>query len=255
MAFIIITGLFGLCIGSFLNVVIWRLPRQEKLSGRSHCAKCGKTLSALELLPLLSFLVLRGRCRHCGQRISRRYPIIELVTGLLFALAAYYFPVRTNTEWIFLVRQLIIIALLIAVFVIDLEHYLILDKIVWPGIVAMLIFNLMTRQLFFSGLWGAAVLGGFFFLLWFLSRGKWLGAGDVKLALFIGLAIGWPTVIVVWFLSYFIGFLVALPLLLLRKKQLSSAIPFGTFLAVATVASLFIGPQLAQWYLRLVGFA
>jgi leader peptidase (prepilin peptidase)/N-methyltransferase len=261
---IILIFIFGLAVGSFLNVVVWRLPRGKRLTGRSQCPNCKHKLEARNLIPLVSFLVLRGRCQWCKVKISIRYPILELVTAALFALLAYYFYPTTISEILFLLRNLVILSGLISIFVIDLEHFLILDVIVFPLSVFVFIFNLTIdllnfQQLFsihsltLGGLLAAAFLGMFFLLLHILSKGKWMGLGYVKFAILLGLAIGWPQILVVAFLSFTLGTIISLPLLFFGAKM-TTKLPFGAFLSLSALITLLYGGKIAAWYLGLIGW-
>lgn len=255
---------FGACIGSFLNVVIWRLPRSEKISrGRSHCPFCSKELGALDLVPVLSFVWRRGRCAHCSERISYRYPVIELVTAGLFTVAFYLFVPTDALSWISLAKIFFVMAVLAVVFVIDLEHYLILDKVIWPCTIAILLIHLaldlnagtgVYSSLTLQSLIGAAAGYVPFYLLWKVSGGKWIGLGDAKLGLFLGAVFGFPMVWLCFLLAFFLGSIVAVPLLVSGKKQLGSKLPLGTFLAIAGILTLWFGEQIAAWYLELIGF-
>jgi len=267
LVIIISTFIFGTLIGSFLNVVIWRLPRGESLGGRSSCPHCKAKLKPAHLVPLLSYAVQRGCCAHCQARISSRYPLIEAITGLLFAAAAAHIltgPALAAT-YLELLRWLIIIAALIAVFVIDLEHYLILDAVVFPVAGAILVLNiildLLARQpLWFisshtaGGILAAALAGGFFYLLWFFSRGRWMGFGDVKLNLLLGLVLGLPGIVVGLFLAFMLGAIVGVGLIIAGAKKLQSRVPFGTFLSVGALLALFYSHGLWEWYLGLIGW-
>lgn len=256
---------FGACIGSFLNVVIWRLPRGEKLNGRSHCPNCHHELDWLDLFPFFSYLFLRGRCRYCKNKISPRYWLIELIAAGLFVLAAWqYMPVE-NVGYLSLLRVFFVVAICITVFVIDLEHYLILDKIILPAAIIMLAFNLAADfamhhnpaglgSFTFSGLAGAVAAAIPFFLLWYLSKGTWMGFGDVKLVIFLGLASGLVGIGITLFLAFILGAIVGVPLVLLGRKEMSSKLPFGTFLTVATIITFFWGSTLLNWYLSLISF-
>lgn len=257
--------IFGALIGSFLNVVVLRLPGGEKLTGRSHCPNCGHQLAPLELVPMLSYLFLRGKCRKCRKAISPRYFIIELITGLLFALSAWLMPVDNWFDGLMLFRAVFIISVLIIVFVIDLEHFLIFDQVVFPCLFFLSALNLLSDLVFghkltslnsflAGGVAAGLVLWGGFYLLWFFSRGRALGFGDVKLVLFLAMALGWPLSFVGLFVSIILGGAVSLGLLLGQKKQLKSRVPFGTFLAVGWVIALFYGHPLLVWYLALLGF-
>jgi prepilin signal peptidase PulO-like enzyme (type II secretory pathway) len=259
--FIILGFIFGTAIGSFLNVLILRLPKEKTLQGRSACTHCGHNLVWHDLVPVLSFVFQGGKCKYCRKPISPRYPIIELVTGALFALAMWYFPVTDLLSGMILLKAAIVIAISVVVFMIDYEHYLILNKVVFPGIALMAILALAltvhSRDLSYvwQGLFGA--VGAFipFWLIWYLSKGRWMGFGDVKLMAFMGLALGVKGVIVAIFLAVGLGTVVGIGLIALNKKQMSSRMPFGTFLAIATITALFLGPQLWDGYWAILGIA
>lgn len=247
---LIFAFVFGCLIGSFLNVIIWRLPRQESLGGRSHCPKCNHQLNALDLIPVFSIIFARGKCRYCKAKVSLRYPLIEIITGALFALTFVLFPVADTASAIFLFKAFVVIAVCICVFVIDLEHYLILDKIVFPSASLMLIFAIAYGQYSYF----AAGLLGFlpFWALWYFSKGKWMGFGDAKFAGLMGLILGPIGLPVAFFLSFTIGSVVGLGFVASGKKDLGSKIPFGTFLALSTIISLFYGERLWAFYWSLL---
>jgi leader peptidase (prepilin peptidase)/N-methyltransferase len=258
----ILVGLFGACIGSFLNVVILRLPKKRSLNGRSSCPHCKRTLHALDMIPVLSYLVLGGRCRSCKKPISVRYALIELITAGLFMLTFLAICPIGVVGYITFARDLFIMSALVVVFVIDLEHFLIFDTVVFSGIIMVLIFNMVIAALTNTATWdlhtiviggmvAAAVSSGIFLFLWYVSKGKGMGLGDVKLLLFLGLAVGWPYIWVLLFLAFFLGTIYSLPLLVLKKKHLTSTVPFGTFLAVATCIVLLYGEPILHWYLQL----
>ena len=261
----LIVFVFGSAIGSFLNVVILRLPRGEKITGRSHCPHCLNTLTAKELIPIFSYFWQNGRCRHCGKKISPRYFAVELISALFFCFAWFWLKPLDLFGALLFIKSLFLIAALIAIFTIDLEHYLILDKVLvaagLPLVAINLIIDLNSRQPLFSlssltigGIAAGLVLGGFFYLLWLVSKGKWMGFGDVKLMLFLSLALGWPAAIVCWFLAFILGFAYSLPLLLMHKKHLTSRLPFGTFLSLAAFIAFFWGGTIFIWYLSVLGF-
>lgn len=261
---IIVFG-FGACIGSFLNVLIWRLPRNEKPDGRSHCAHCGHQLAAGDLLPVISFLFLRGRCRYCKYNISVRYPFIEIITATLFTLAFWLLIPQALLSWFLIAKIWFAIAVLVVVFVVDLEHYLILDSIIFPGTLLLLLLNFCLDSLKSGGVWHypELVVGGIaaslaaalpFYLIWYFSKGRYLGFGDVKLMLFLGMSVGWPLIWVNLFLAVISGGVFSLFLLLFGGKSLKSRLPFGTFLSLAAVLTLFFGQSLLHWYLALLGF-
>lgn len=180
--------LIGLCVGSFLNAVIYRLPRRESfITGRSRCPLCGHTLAWYDLLPLLSFLILLGRCRYCRAVISPRYPLIELLTGALFALLYLSFGLTAA-----FVKYAFFAAFLIVVSMIDLEHYIVPDRLVTAGLAGGILLGVLSRDRgLFSALLGAGVAAGFLLLVALLSKGG-MGGGDIKLAFVTGLFLGWP---------------------------------------------------------------
>lgn len=262
---IFFTFCFGAIIGSFLNVVILRLPQGQSLNGRSHCTKCRHTLGFLDLAPLLSFVFLRGRCRFCKTKISWRYFILEAVTGLLFAAAFYYLQPTGFGPLVQLLKYWLVLAVLVVVFVIDLEHFLILDEVIFPAAGAVIFLNIILdfclkinifslQSNFISGTLAAAVLWLLFFSAWYFSKGLWLGFGDVKLAVLLGLILGWPLILVGFMLAVMLGGMVSLFLLAFSGKTLKSHIPFGTFLALGSVLALFYGDKLLNWYLAILGF-
>ena len=254
----LIVFLYGLCLGSFANVLIWRLLRGQSIQGRSMCPHCGHKLIWSDLLPLLSFIFFRGKCRYCSKSISLRYPLIEFITGALFAVAAILFPPLDALTGLILIKSLMIVFVGIIVFVIDLEHYLILNKIVFPAAAIVLVIIGIeaalqgSASLLVEPLLSALSAFGVFWLTWFLSKGKWMGLGDVKFAGLMGLMLGWPGVLVALMLAFVVGALVGMMLMALGRKQLSSRIPFGTFLSAATIMSLLFGTQLWEWYRGLI---
>jgi len=254
--------LFGLIIGSFLNCVIYRLQTDESfLKGRSFCPNCKHTLSWQDLIPIFSFLILRGKCRYCKKPISWQYPLVELATGVLFVLVlSYTFPnLLVTGYWLF------ITCFLIVIFVYDLEHYIIPDKVIYPAILVVgiwyfmsgIFFHLYTRYPLFTrseilnttySAFGAAV---FFLLIVLISRGKWMGIGDIKLAFLMGLFLGFPKILVALFLAFFIGAIIGLELIIAGKKKMKSEVPFGPFLITGTFLAMFFGEQLISWYWNL----
>lgn len=238
--------LFGLAIGSFLNCVIFRLEKKQSfLKGRSYCPHCQHTLGWLDLIPVFSFLFLKGKCRYCSKDISIQYPLMELFVGLVFLLIAVNY---------FSIYYFVVISLLIIIFVYDLKHFIIPDKVLFPAIFIVFIYQLFTHFIFldFSYLW-AGLLACFFFLALFLvSAGNWMGFGDVKLAFFMGLFLGFPNILVALFLAFFLGAIVGVGLIISGDKKLKSEIPFGPFLITATVVALFYGQELIFWYMKLL---
>ncbi|MDI6602662.1 MAG: prepilin peptidase [Patescibacteria group bacterium] len=250
--------LFGLAVGSFLNCVIYRLETSENfLNGRSFCPNCKHILSWPDLIPLFSFLILKGKCRYCQQKISWQYPFVEIVTGLLFFLITnYQLPITNFSEFITLCFLFLVSCFLIIIFVYDLKHYIIPDKVIYPAIITASIFNfqflIFNQFSIFKNLISSALGASIFFLVIVLiSKGKWMGVGDVKLAFLMGLILGWPNILIALFLAFLIGAIIGLILIFLRKKTLKSEIPFGPFLIFGTFITIFFGEKIIDWYLNL----
>jgi leader peptidase (prepilin peptidase) / N-methyltransferase len=255
--------IFGAIVGSFLNVLILRLPKDKTILGRSECSSCHHTLSALDLFPIFSYVLLRGQCRYCKAKISPRYAIIETVAAVLFALAVYAGDVSTAVGIILIVRQWFVMSILLIVFMIDFEHFLILDKVVFPSVVIILALNsiadvvsgslgLDMRSLVVGGIGMAALFFSIFYALWYFSSGKWIGFGDVKFMLVLGLALAWPLTLVGLFLAFVVGGILGMVLIVLGKKSMQSKLPLGTFLSAGSVVALLWGMPLLSWYWSLI---
>jgi len=245
---IAVFALLGVAIGSFLNVCIDRLPIGESLLfPASHCGSCHHRLAVKDLIPVFSYLWLRGRCRYCQAAIPRRLLWMESGTGALFAFL--YWHCGLSIE---LAVTAFYCCLFIILMVIDLEHGLILNKIVYPSLAIALLINVFLPQ---PGVAQAAIGGGIglglFLLIVLISRGG-MGWGDVKLATLIGLVTGFPLVFVALFLAVIFGGLVAGLLLLLKIRKRKEGIPFAPFLSLATIVTLLFGTNLLNWYLGLL---
>jgi leader peptidase (prepilin peptidase)/N-methyltransferase len=251
--FAIIFVLLGMIIASFLNVCCDRLPAKQSLVyPPSHCPACSRRLAVKDLLPIFSYLWLRGRCSYCGAPIPRRVLWVEIATAALFGLAYWQYGLSIE-----LAIALFYISLFMVVLVIDLEHGLILNKIVYPALaIALLLSVFFTIFLpdvsIVPNIVRAAIGGGIGFIVFFLiaivSRGG-MGFGDVKLAALIGLATGFPLVIVALIMGMILGGLAAVVLLGFKIKKRKEAMPFGPFLAVAAIVTLLWGSQILNWYL------
>jgi len=247
--------IFGLCAGSFLNCVIYRLEQKKSLKGRSFCPHCKHTLSWQDLFPVFSFLFLKGKCRYCHKKISIQYPLVELFTGVLFVLIlASVCPISVLYQYISVLYLFVISCLLIIIFVYDLKHYIIPDKILFPAIAIAVIYDLIPpynwSNIFYIFL--AAVIASAFFLIIFLvSKGRAMGFGDVKLAFLMGLLLGLPNVLAALFLAFFFGAIIGLILMGFGKKGLKSEIPFGPFLIAGTFIAMLWGEQLINWYMNI----
>ena len=251
---IIFVFIFGLAIGSFLNCLIWRLHKKESLMNRSYCPKCGKQIAWHDNIPLLSFVILGGKCRNCGKSISWQYPAVELITGLLFVISFiinFQFSNITLDLLLLTLRNFFLISVMIVIFIYDLRWYLILDIITLPACLIVFILNLILG----FNLWNlliSGIIGSSFFLVQFLiSRGKWIGGGDIRLGLLIGLSLGFQGALVAIFISYLIGSIIGIGLILTNKKQFGSEAPLGVFLAVGTIITLFWQTEILSWYLNI----
>lgn len=246
----VVSIIFGAMVGSFLNVCIHRLPKEESIvRPGSHCPKCKTPIRFYDNIPLLSYLLLGGKCRHCKAPISIQYPIVEAITALSSFFLFITFGVSLSFFYYFS-----FVAALIAITVIDLYHQIIPDVISLPGIVIGLLGSLVIPQItFWSSLIGVISGGGSLFLVatvyqWLFKR-EGMGGGDVKLLAMIGAFLGWKAVILTIFLSSFIGSIIGITVMLIKGKDFKYAIPFGPFLALGAVISLFWGENLISWYL------
>jgi len=264
--------IFGLFIGSFLNVLSDRFPKGEAVvKGRSHCDKCRKTLVWHDLIPLLSFVFLKGKCRYCKTSLSFYYPIVELTTGILFMLTTFFvfngsqfFPLRQVFEeqaifnfqlLIPLIYYLFIVSSLIVIFFADLKYGIIPDKIIFPVIFISIIYLILnTQYAVLSHLFSA--LGACLFFLFLslikIKKRESMGIGDVKFAFLMGLILGFPNIIVSLYIAFLTGAIVGCILILWRKKRVfGTSIPFGPFLVTGTLGAIFYGEILIQGFLRL----
>ena len=293
-----VSFLTGLSVGSFLNCLIYRLHKGESFwKGRSYCPKCKHKLGILDLIPVFSFIFLRGKCRYCHQKISWQYPLVELCTAILFTLAYLKTPVDYSqinsqifaNQFVYLFHSQIFansfvwfpqifayqfvylwffISVLLFIFIYDLKYYLIPDKIILPAIIITLIFNIISpyslvlrnwfslnylNYLFYpisysnfsypnilNLLLAAAIGGGFFLVQFLISKGRWVGGGDIRLGILMGLILGWPAIFLSLFLAYIIGAIIGIGLIVTGKKGWQSQVPFGPFLAGATIVVLLL---------------
>ncbi len=241
--------IFGLATGSFINCLIWRLHEKKTILGRSMCPKCKKKIAWYDNIPVLSFIILGGKCRHCHKSISIQYPLVELVTGVLFVavfLVNFQFLIfQTVINWIF-------ISILIIIFIYDFKWYLILDIITIPAIIFAFLANLFLGYYWFNLLLASVVGGGFFLLQFIFTKGRGIGGGDIRLGILMGAMLGWPHILTALMLAYISGSIIGIILLATKKKELSSKVPFGTFLSVATVITLLWGDEILSWYFKLL---
>lgn len=264
--------LLGLCFGSFVNAFVWRLrqktlePKKRKASledlsitkGRSMCVNCGHTLHTLDLLPVVSWVALRGRCRYCRKPISWQYPLVELTTAVLFVVSYIFWPyslegiavLALGLWWVCLVGFM-------ALLIYDIRWMLLPNKIIFPlyGVAALFVVVRMLTESSFEPLVGAAfgvvIGGGIFYALFQVSRGSWIGGGDVKLGFLLGALLGDAVLAgLALFIASLLGTVLAVGLMVSRKLTAKSRIPFGPFLIAATIIVQLFGQDIVDWYSR-----
>ncbi len=252
---ILLAGLIGAVFGSFLNVCILRWgaePKESVVRPPSRCPKCGSGVAWYDNVPVVSWLVLRGRCRRCGEPISIQYPLIELATGLIWALMAW-----RSGPGLEALRGAVFGTILLGIAMTDARAYVIPDEFTWGGLALGLAFSLAGGlPALGEALLGAAVGFG---LLWLVgAAGSWvlkqdaMGGGDIKMMAMVGAFLGWQGVLLTIFLGALLGSLIFVPLALAGRKQL---VPFGIFLALGAAAAYLVGPALYAWYLSAMGVA
>lgn len=255
--FLIIAFLFGLAAGSFLNAFLYRLSiGGSVVRGRSYCPRCTRELEARDLIPLVSFVLLRGRCRYCKGKISLQYPLVELGTGFLFLLSVL---AAADLGSLPLILVLFVMSALMAIFVYDLYYFLIPDKILFPALGAALLYQVFLHlsftggisfageQFLVSAIAPALVAVAFFFSLFFFSGGKAMGFGDVKFALFMGVFLGYPALLAALFFAFISGGIMGVVQMVFFKKGLRSRMPFAPFLVLGTFVAFFAGHLLLEW--------
>jgi leader peptidase (prepilin peptidase)/N-methyltransferase len=241
-------GVLGLCVGSFLNVCIYRLPRgQSLISPASRCPRCSKPLRWFDNIPVVSWIVLRGRCGQCSAAISPRYPVVEIVTALLWVLIAWLTP----PGWL-LASRLLLGTALVVLFMIDLEHQLLPNAITLPGIVAGFAFSFVSGPGPIDSLIGMFVGGGVLYAIaagyYFLRKEEGMGMGDVKMLAMVGAFLGWRAVLLTLVLSSFAGAVIGVLIILWHRGDMRYALPFGTFLSLATLVAMLAGDDILAWY-------
>lgn len=248
----ILIFLFGLSLGSFANCLIWRLFQEEKILGRSYCPQCRHKIAWYDNIPLLSYLILGGKCRHCRQVISIQYPVIELSVASLFTLIwwqqfdftilpnlVFWEIISSNFFWFHLSYLLLAVWSLIIIFVFDLRYYLVSTLFVWPATVFFVIINILIGVPWPQLLAGMAVGALFFLVQYILTKGKGLGEGDVYLGVFLGSIFSFSfSLLAAIFIAYIIGSLFGVILIIINRKTWSSKLPLGVFLSLGAIITL-----------------
>ena len=251
--FTIVSFIMSITFGSFFNVCIYKIPNKKSVvNPPSHCYNCNTILKPLDLVPILSWTLLRGKCRYCGQKISPRYALVELLTGLLFVLVyGVYGPNIITIYYLFLVSLLVIITF------IDLDHYIIPDGLVIFGSVGAIIFNILGLGIKYSLLGGLICGGGMLALIYLIEiiiKKEVMGGGDIKLfgmvGLFLGIKLGLLTIL----LSVYVGAIYGVGSIIyskIKKKEYNSMIPYGPFISVGALISILYGTNIINWYIGL----
>lgn len=267
---VVVLILAGLCFGSLVNALAWRLHEQQKtnnklnskvnlsvVSGRSICVNCHHILGPIDLIPVISWIVLRGKCRYCKKAISWQYPIVELITMAAIVVSYLYWPLTFSTRGLIdFAFWAIIIILFMVLAVYDFRWMILPNRLVYTSIImaiGLIIVNVLYlrtyNSLLIDALWGVLILAGLFLVLFIISKGRWIGGGDVKLAIALGLLVGGPVpVIFLLFLASLLGTLYSLPSLISGKKKRHSMIPFGPFLMLAAFATFLFGSSIIHYY-------
>ncbi|HSX18183.1 MAG TPA: prepilin peptidase [Candidatus Saccharimonadales bacterium] len=261
---LIILAWLGLCAGSFVNALVWRIKNNKDfVKSRSQCVHCGHELAAIDLIPVLSWLLLRGRCRYCGKPISQQYPIVELIAAVTFVVSFIFWPggVYGAGDWVLFVTWLLTSIGLLALLIYDLKWMLLPNKILYPTLLVAtagrLIYIASFDARFLHALlqWVLSVLvaSGIFWAIFMFSNGRWIGYGDVRLGLITGTVLADPQkAVLMIFLASLLGTILTLPALLRGRKAITTRIPFGPFLIAATGLTLLFGSDLIERYRRLI---
>ena len=249
---VILFFVVGLCLGSFANVLIWRVPRKEDWKWvRSQCPKCQAIIRGYDNIPVLSFFILKRKCRDCGAPISWRYPAVELLMGLAFAGLF----IAVGWKWTLLEYAIFVFGLITCSFI-DLDHMILPDVFTLPGIVVGLIGAFLNpERSFISAFWGVVLGGG---LLWFVAyvyflarKQEGMGGGDIKLLAWIGAVLGWSAIPFVILCSSVLGSIVGIAIAIRSKGNLGAVIPFGPYLAFSALLLVYGGSAVADWYIHL----
>ncbi len=238
-----------LLIGSFLNVCIYRIPKGQSISyPPSHCPKCDNSLKVIDLIPILSYLILKGRCKYCKERISRQYPIVELLTAIILTLIYIKFNLS-----IFFIKYSLLSLLLIVISFIDYYHKIIPDKLIVLGLLIGISLHILYPNLdeLINSAIGLSIGGGIFLMIAVLTNGA-MGGGDIKLMGMLGFMLGWKWILLITLLSFIIGAIISVALMILGLKSRKDYIPFGPFIAIATFITILYGNNIINFYLNTI---
>ncbi len=257
---IALAALLGIATGSLVNAFVLRAKRGLPLMSKNTCIRCVEPIAWFDCIPVLSYVALRGRCRKCSSAIEWQYPAVEIAISLLFALFAARITfgigipdfVDSSELWILFVRDAVISALLVVIFLYDFRFSVIPDKFSIPAVCAALVFNLLMGANPFAVFLGGLTIGAFFSVQFLVSQGRWIGGGDIRMGLLMGFLLGLPLGMVALFLSYVGGAFAGIILLVWKHRRIDSHVPFGTFLAGATVLTMIFGAGILEWYLGLI---
>jgi prepilin signal peptidase PulO-like enzyme (type II secretory pathway) len=257
--YVSVAGLFGLLFGSAINAMVWRLHvGRSWVRGRSECPECGHTLSSMDLVPVLSWIALGGKCRYCRAPI-KDHPIVEVLTGVVFALSAYVLIGVGVASWVQFGFWLILAVMLIILAVYDQRWLLLPDKVMLPLIVVAFAYCVSlavaahSPRILAEYLLTAMLTGGAFYSLVFFSKGRAMGGGDIKLAFAMGLILGPERTLLALLVAFNVAAIVGVALIAMRRRSRRDQIPFGPFLVAGTVIAFLFGQQIIEWYLRLNG--
>jgi prepilin signal peptidase PulO-like enzyme (type II secretory pathway) len=246
----------GTILGSFVKALADRSLSRKSFGGRSYCPKCQHKLAWYDLLPIISFLLLRGKCRYCHKKIGVEYLWVEIAMGILIGFL-FWQSFQSPTTLLDLLIKTFFIVVLAVVFLTDLKKMLIPDRIMKPAIIIALILLIIKAVLttntepLYMGILVALLIGGFFYSLIVITKGKGMGGGDVKLGAFMGLLLGFPQALFALVLAFLTGAIFSVGLIILGKKHFGQTIPFGPFLVLGSLIMLFWGPEIINWYLNI----
>jgi prepilin signal peptidase PulO-like enzyme (type II secretory pathway) len=275
MVILLVLFILGLALGSFTNASVWRLHEQTKAktskrkkelsisTGRSMCPSCSHTLAWYDLIPLLSWVSLGGRCRYCRAKIPAQYPLVEISVGALLAVSWHFWPIAHAdfAGYVLFALWAVILLLFTALFLYDLEWMELPTKLVYSlGVVVLVfrVFEIFSQHLpvvssLLNAIFGAGLFGGFFWLIYQLSKGRWIGGGDVRLGFALGLQLSWQKTLLSLTAASYLATIVIVILMIVGKYHKKMKLPFGPFLIFATYLCMLWGQNLIDWYMRISG--